>query len=230
MAEGRAAVARPAPASRSSTPRSGRKAEVAAKGLPASPGAATGAVVFTADDAVAWSAEGQARRARAHGDGARRHPRHERGPGHPHRHRRHDLTRRGGRPPDGQAVGGRLRLAATSTPRRKKLKVAGRTPARKATRISIDGSTGEVILQELPTSPSEVLQVVNGHAQGRRSRRSTRSSRSCWAGPTRSAGWASAPTPTSRATPRSPSPSAPAASASAAPSTCSSPRTGCRTW
>src|SRR4029434_8249337 len=35
------------------------KAEVAAKGLPASPGAATGAVVFTADDAVAWSGKGK---------------------------------------------------------------------------------------------------------------------------------------------------------------------------
>ena len=78
-------------------PKERAKAEVAAKGLPASPGAATGAVVFTADDAVAWSAEGQARRAGAHGDGAGRHPRHERGPGHPHRHRRHDLARGGGR-------------------------------------------------------------------------------------------------------------------------------------
>ena len=32
---------------------------VAAKGLPASPGAATGAVVFTADDAVAWAQKGK---------------------------------------------------------------------------------------------------------------------------------------------------------------------------
>ena len=86
--EGRAAVARPAPAPDLRPARSARKAAVAAKGLPASPGAATGAVVFTADDAVAWSQQGQARGARAHGDGARRHPRHERGPGHPHRHRR----------------------------------------------------------------------------------------------------------------------------------------------
>ena len=29
----------------------------------------------------------------------------------------------------------------------------------------IDGSTGDVMLQELPTSPSEVLQVVQGNRQ-----------------------------------------------------------------
>jgi pyruvate,orthophosphate dikinase len=62
-------------------PQGAAKAEVAAKGLPASPGAATGAIVFTADEAVAWTQKGSAVRARAHGDGARRHPRHERGAG-----------------------------------------------------------------------------------------------------------------------------------------------------
>jgi pyruvate,orthophosphate dikinase len=40
-------------------PKERAKAEIAAKGLPASPGAATGAVVFTADDAVAWSRRGK---------------------------------------------------------------------------------------------------------------------------------------------------------------------------
>src|SRR5262249_14087866 len=40
-------------------PKQRAKAEVAAKGLPASPGAATGAVVFTADDAVAWTGKGK---------------------------------------------------------------------------------------------------------------------------------------------------------------------------
>ena len=43
----------------------------------------------------------------------------------------------------------------------KTLKVAGRT-LKEGDPISIDGSTGDVILQELPTSPSEVLQVVTG--------------------------------------------------------------------
>src|SRR5207247_2078327 len=40
-------------------PKERARAETAAKGLPASPGAATGAVVFTADDAVAWSQKGK---------------------------------------------------------------------------------------------------------------------------------------------------------------------------
>jgi pyruvate,orthophosphate dikinase len=43
----------------------------------------------------------------------------------------------------------------------KTLKVAGRT-LREGDLISIDGTTGDVILKELPTSPSEVLQVVAG--------------------------------------------------------------------
>ena len=44
-------------------------------------------------------------------DGPGRHPRHVRGAGHPDRHRRHDLARRGRRPPDGQAVNRRRRRA-----------------------------------------------------------------------------------------------------------------------
>src|SRR5207244_9760512 len=40
-------------------PKERARAEVAAKGLPASPGAATGAIVFTADEAVAWSQKGK---------------------------------------------------------------------------------------------------------------------------------------------------------------------------
>ena len=41
------------------------------------------------------------------------------------------------------------------------MKVGGKT-LKEGDSISIDGSTGEVILEELPTSPSEVLQVVAG--------------------------------------------------------------------
>ena len=40
-------------------PKERSKVPVAARGLPASPGAATGAVVFTAEDAVAWTAKGK---------------------------------------------------------------------------------------------------------------------------------------------------------------------------
>ena len=82
---------------------------VATKGLPASPGAASGQVVFSAEDAVKWSDAGQAGDPRAPRDRAGRHPRHVRGAGHPHRDRRHDVARRRRRPPDGQAVDRRRR-------------------------------------------------------------------------------------------------------------------------
>ena len=62
------------------------------------------------------------------------------------------------------------------------------------------------------------------HARRRRSRTSTSASTSCCRGPTSSAGWASAPTPTCRIRRSSPTRSARAASACAAPSTCSSAR------
>ena len=76
--------------------------------------------------------------------------------------------RRGGGPPDGQAVRGGLRRPATSTPRRRRMKVGGRT-LKEGDSISIDGATGEVILEELPTSPSEVLQVVAGTLKAEKS-------------------------------------------------------------
>ena len=84
---------------------------VKAKGLPAGPGAATGRVVFNAQDAVAWAGarrEGPAG-PRLHEPG--RHPRHGRRPGHPHGAGRHDQPRRARRPPDGQGLHRRLRRA-----------------------------------------------------------------------------------------------------------------------
>ena len=40
-------------------PKAEKAAKVLAKGLPASPGAATGQIVFDADDAEKWAAEGK---------------------------------------------------------------------------------------------------------------------------------------------------------------------------
>ena len=88
-------------------PKEWKKLPIATKGLPASPGAASGQVVFTADHAVEWTRAGQEGAAGAEGDRARRHPRDGSGPGRPHGHRRHDVTRGGRRPADGQAVGRR---------------------------------------------------------------------------------------------------------------------------
>ena len=56
---GRSGVAQPAARARSSIRRSGRRSPVATKGLPASPGAASGQVVFSADHAVEWTQQGK---------------------------------------------------------------------------------------------------------------------------------------------------------------------------
>ena len=53
--------------------------DVAARGLNASPGAASGAVVFDADSAVEWADRGRGRHPRPHRDDPRRRPRHDRG-------------------------------------------------------------------------------------------------------------------------------------------------------
>ena len=85
---------------RRSTPSAARK--VIAKGLPASPGAASGKVVFNADDAERMAAAGRGGDPGADRDLARGHPRHARRQGHPDRARRHDQPRRGGRARHGQ--------------------------------------------------------------------------------------------------------------------------------
>ena len=160
VAQGRAAVARPAPAP-DLRPQGAGQGRGRGQGPARLAGRGHGRRRLHRRRRGGLAAEGQARRARAHGDGAGRHPRHERGPGHPHRHRRHDVPRGRGRPPDGQAVRGRLRRAGHRRQGARRSRSAGQT-LKEGDRISIDGSTGEVILQELPTSPSEVLQVVTG--------------------------------------------------------------------
>ena len=80
--------------------------------------------------------------------------------------------------------------------------------------ISLDGSKGEVYEGELKTIRPDLTSGDFGRFMNLADK--IRSSRS-------------APTPTSRATPRWPASSAPKASASAAPSTCSSPPTACPT-
>ena len=141
-------------------PKQRAKAETAAKGLPASPGAATGAVVFTADDAVAWSQKGKRVllvRMETVPDDI-----------HGMSVAQGILTATGGMTSHAAVVGrqmgkpsvvgcGALHIDAKG----KKLKVGGQV-VNEGDAISIDGSTGDVILKEMPTSPSEVLQVVAG--------------------------------------------------------------------
>jgi pyruvate,orthophosphate dikinase len=141
-------------------PKERGKAEVAAKGLPASPGAATGAVVFTADEAVAWSRRGKRVllvRMETVPDDI-----------HGMSVAQGILTATGGMTSHAAVVGRQMGKpsvvgcgALDIDAKRKTLKVGGRT-VNEGDAISIDGSTGEVILKQLPTSPSEVLQVVAG--------------------------------------------------------------------
>ena len=91
-------------------PRAHRR--VIATGLPASPGAASGEIVFSPDEAAQLKADGQQGDPGAGGNVARGHPRHARGRGHSHDARRHDLACGGGRARHGQALRLRRRHAA----------------------------------------------------------------------------------------------------------------------
>ena len=141
-------------------PRERLRAAVAAKGLPASPGAATGSIVFTADDAVAASRAGKRVvlvRMETVPDDI-----------HGMSVAQGILTATGGMTSHAAVVGRQMGKpsvvgcgALDIDAKKKKMKVGGRT-LNEGDPVSIDGSTGEVILEELPTSPSEVLQVVAG--------------------------------------------------------------------
>ena len=141
-------------------PKQRAKAEVVAKGLPASPGAATGAVVVTADDAVAWSQKG--RRVLL--------VRMETVPDDIHGMSvaQGILTATGGMTSHAAVVGRQMGkpsvvgcggLGIDTKGRRLRI---GKRELREGDSLSIDGGTGEVILGSLATSPSQVLQVVEG--------------------------------------------------------------------
>jgi pyruvate,orthophosphate dikinase len=148
-------------------PKERARAEIAAKGLPASPGAATGAVVFTADDAVAWSGRGKrvvlVRKETVPDDI------------HGMSVAQGILTATGGATSHAAVVGRQMGkpsvvgCGALDIDERSRRLSVGKRVLKEGDSISIDGSTGEVILRELPTSPSEVLQVVNGTMKPERS-------------------------------------------------------------
>ena len=85
-----------------------------AVGLPASPGAASGEIVFSADEAETLGSMGRKAILVRVETSARRHSRHARGRGHRHHPRRHDVACRGGRARHGQA----LRLGRRLDPHR----------------------------------------------------------------------------------------------------------------
>ena len=136
-------------------------------GLPASPGAASGHVVFTADDAVAWAREGKptllVRKETVpddiHGMYAAQGV----------------LTATGGMTSHAAVVGRQMGKPSVVgagdleiDEARRRFEVDGNAVA-EGEYLSFDGLTGEVKLGQVATQPSEILQVVTGELDRKRS-------------------------------------------------------------
>ena len=156
-----------------------------ARGVPASPGAAQGAIVFTAEEAVEQGGGRRRRDPRApvhRGRGRRRLSRRARDP---HRRGRQVLARRAGRARDGPALR-RRRLGARNRRRQRASCRVGETEISAGERIAIDGSTGLVTQDEVeliaPRISDEFERVLGwadeirrlGRARERRPRRGRR--------------------------------------------------------
>ena len=135
---------------------------------------------------------GPRRRARPPRHQRQRRRRLPRRQGHPHEPRRQGLARRAGRP---RAWASRASTAASGLRVDLETRVirVGDNEIHAGDFIAINGTTGEVTLEDVP--------LVDPR-RTRRSPRSSSPSRPCSAGPTTSAGWACARTPTRRTTPR----------------------------
>jgi len=137
-----------------------QKHEVLAKGLAASPGAAAGQAVFTAEEAEAWKEEGKKVvlvRAETSPDDI-----------HGMSASQGILTATGGMTSHAAVVGRQMGKPAVVgcgalriDEEHKRFTVNGRT-FKEGDWVSIDGATGEVLAGEIRTRPSEILQVVRG--------------------------------------------------------------------
>jgi len=137
-----------------------QKHAVLAGGLAASPGAAAGQAVFTANEAVAWKAEGKkvilVREETSpddiHGMSAAQGI----------------LTATGGMTSHAAVVGRQMGkpavvgCGAVKVNEEQKYFYVGKQKIAEGEWISIDGGTGEVLLGEIATQPSEIIQVVRG--------------------------------------------------------------------
>jgi pyruvate,orthophosphate dikinase len=144
-----------------------RKLPVLAKGLPASPGAASGQVVFTADDAVEWVNKGRkvilVRKETVPDDIHGMHV------------AQGVLTATGGMTSHAAVVGRQMGKpsivgagALQIDEKARTFAVEGRT-VKEGESISFDGLSGEVKLASVASKPSEILQVVNGELPASRS-------------------------------------------------------------
>jgi len=143
------------------------KREVIAKGLPASPGAATGTVVFSADVAEELAQEGEnviLVRTETSPDDV-----------HGMYAAQGILTSRGGMTSHAAVVArgmGKCCVAgceAIKVDYDKEQFKAGDKVVKKGDAISLDGTTGQVMLGEVPTIDSEIAQVVMGDLEPERS-------------------------------------------------------------
>src|SRR5438128_259501 len=137
-----------------------KKIPVATKGLPASPGAASGQVVFSADHAVAWTQQGKqvilVRRETVPDDI------------HGMFVAQGILTATGGMTSHAAVVGRQMGKpsvvgagALEINEAARHFRVGGKT-VKEGDFLSFDGLTGEVKIGRVESKPSEILQVVNG--------------------------------------------------------------------
>src|SRR5919198_4846873 len=137
-----------------------KKIPTATKGLPASPGAASGQVVFSADHAVEWSQQGKpvvlVRRETVPDDI------------HGMFVAQGILTATGGMTSHAAVVGRQMGKPSVVgagglqiDEARRQFRLGGQT-VKEGDSVSFDGLTGEVKLARVASKPSEILQVVNG--------------------------------------------------------------------
>jgi pyruvate,orthophosphate dikinase len=148
-------------------PKEWKALPVATKGLPASPGAASGQVVFTADDAVEWTRQGkQAMLVRK-----------ETVPDDIHGMfvAQGILTATGGMTSHAAVVGRQMGKpsivgagALEVDERGKTLRIGG-TTLKEGDWLSFDGLSGEVKVGQVASKPSEILQVINGEMKAAQS-------------------------------------------------------------
>jgi pyruvate,orthophosphate dikinase len=148
--------------------RATRERRLLGKGLAAGPGAATGRVVFHAEDAVAWKNRGERVvlcRIETSPDDIRGMDAAQ-----------GILTARGGMTSHAALVARQMGKVCVAGCEALHIDYAARVlrvddvELKEGDWISIDGSTGEVIQGEIKTLPAEVLQVLLGHGDAKKSR------------------------------------------------------------
>src|SRR5437762_3449585 len=144
-----------------------KKIPVATRGLPASPGAACGQVVFSADHAVEWAGQGKpvvlVRRETVPDDMHGRFV------------SQGILTGTGGMTSHAAVVGRQMGKPSVVgaggldiDERGKQFRVDGKT-VKEGDFISFDGLTGEVKIAQVKTTPSEILRVLDGSLDAKKS-------------------------------------------------------------